>query len=220
MMENPRFDAVASGAIIRVGDGRGFVLATPKAMFDKAVIVTAAHCLPHLPEGFKIGHAHERIYAGLLGPLGSTEPTVTAECVFCDPVGDVAVLAGPDNQKLCDEAQAYEELIGRASPLRAAAVTHLTSSEAWLFTLGERWASCIVISSQSWLWISKAAEPIEGGMSGSPILDGEGRAIGVLCASEGFGDGQHAGGGPNPNLLESLPGWLLRQLRPAGSRVR
>jgi hypothetical protein len=58
------------------------------------------------------------------------------------------------------------------------------------------------------LWIEGAAEEIRGGMSGSPILDEEMRAIGVVCVSGAFA------GGPNPCLVNDLPVWLARELLP------
>jgi hypothetical protein len=72
-------------------------------------------------------------------------------------------------------------------------------------------------------WIQDAAEPIEGGMSGSPIVTDEGMAIGVVSIAAGFvtDDGRELGrpreGGPNPNLGGNLPGWLLGELIRGGA---
>jgi hypothetical protein len=44
---------------------------------------------------------------------------------------------------------------------------------------------------------------IKGGMSGSPIIDANGGAIGPV--STGDGD-------TNPSLIDCLPSWLLRRL--------
>jgi hypothetical protein len=61
------------------------------------------------------------------------------------------------------------------------------------------------------LWIADVTQPIQGGMSGSPVLLAEGAAIGVVCTSESALSGDREGG-PNPELLAALPGWLLRNL--------
>jgi hypothetical protein len=54
---------------------------------------------------------------------------------------------------------------------------------------------------------------IAGGMSGSPIVADDGSAIGIVCTSGGGTDlDKHIEGGPNPRLVNNLPGWLLRQL--------
>jgi hypothetical protein len=62
------------------------------------------------------------------------------------------------------------------------------------------------------LWISNAAEDIEGGMSGSPIVTENGKAIGVACLSSGGDDLHHREGGPNPCLMRNLAGWFLKML--------
>jgi hypothetical protein len=39
------------------------------------------------------------------------------ECVFANPVGDLALLSSPDNQELDEEADAYETLTETVSAL-------------------------------------------------------------------------------------------------------
>jgi hypothetical protein len=52
----------------------------------------------------------------MLGPIGS-KPIVGAECLFADPVSDIAILGPPDNQTMSDHAAAYEALLEGATPL-------------------------------------------------------------------------------------------------------
>jgi hypothetical protein len=85
-------------AVVTVGYGRGFLLDAPETR-HKRVIVTAAHCLPHLPPAHGAAYLSERTYADLLGPLGEA-PTIWTECLFADPVADIAVLTEPDGQEL------------------------------------------------------------------------------------------------------------------------
>jgi hypothetical protein len=106
-MSKPRIDAV-----VTVGDGRGFV-----AEIDgDRLIVTAAHCLPFLPPAHPWSYLDERTYRALVGPLGS-KPTITAECLFADPVADVAVLGPPDSQELSEHTDAYEAFVEAVTPL-------------------------------------------------------------------------------------------------------
>lgn len=104
-------------AIVRVGCGRGFVIERE----NQRLIVTAAHCLPTLPPCHPASNTEERTYRELVGPLGDEKPRVWAECLFVDLIGDLAVLASPDNQELCEEADAYEALVGTANALPIAA---------------------------------------------------------------------------------------------------
>ena len=58
------------------------------------MLITAPHCLPHMPPPHPWAFLEEKTYQRLLGPLGG-ERSVWAECLFVDPVGDIAVLTGP-----------------------------------------------------------------------------------------------------------------------------
>ena len=197
---------VGKRAVVTVGEGRGFIVETTR---DR-LVVTAAHCLPHFPPALAIALTQERTYAALLGPLGGREADVWTECMFADPIADIAVLGAPDYQALFEEAEAYDELIDDGPVLQIADPP--PRGPAWLLTLDGQWARCEVQHSRGPLWISDAAEPIMGGMSGSPILDPDGAAIGVVCCSSGGPGEIHTEGGPNPKLTDSLPGWMLREL--------
>jgi hypothetical protein len=202
---------IAKDAIVKVGsDGRGFLLATPRG----SLIVTAAHCLPYFPDAAPFFTSDERTYFNHLAHLGPGELTVSAECLFCDPVGDIAVLGSPDRQELPDEAKPYERMVEGARALFFAEASEEPST-AFLVTLSGGLARCLVEPMGRGFWISKAEHPIEGGMSGSPILNAEGAAIGVVvCSSTIWGEANpYTSGGPNPRLDAHLPGWLLRQLR-------
>ncbi len=206
-MDDTTKDA-AKGAVVAVRDARGFIIErTRQNLYPERVIITAAHCLPHLPPADAASDTKCRTYQELVGRLDKRPPEVWAECVFADPVADIAVLAKPDDQALWEEANAYDELIEEAEALPIAEAPE--EGRGWLLTLDGKWVACDV-QNVGRLWISNAAEPIIGGMSGSPILNSEGAAIGVVCCSSGGEQlDQHTEGGPNPSLMDALPGWLL-----------
>src|SRR5258708_31035148 len=70
-------------AVIRVGDGRGFVVKDAgRARLgsrNERIVITAAHCLPFFPPCHAFSYLQDRTYKALLAPLGQ-EPTVWAEC--------------------------------------------------------------------------------------------------------------------------------------------
>ena len=195
-----RFDSLMD-KVIRVGDGRGFVVEGS----DRSLVITASHCLPHLPPRHPAAHMHERMHRNLLGRLGSELPVWT-EVLFVDPVADIAVLGEPDGQKLFDECETYNELMPD-TPLQMASAPETTT--AWLLSLEGEWFECEVWHHlEGPFWIRNAAQPIVGGMSGSPILNDDGAAIGALCT----GRETTRDGGPNPCLAAHLPGWLAGKL--------
>ncbi len=83
-----------SSAVITVGDGRGFVV---EGKDGERLVITAAHCLSRFPPCHAASYLHERTYQSLLGKIGSPR-SVWAECLFADPIGDIAVLGAPDYQ--------------------------------------------------------------------------------------------------------------------------
>lgn len=205
--------SVVRAAIITVGPGRGFLV---EALRERMVI-TAAHCLPHLPAAL----SDERTYHTLLGTLGA-EPTVSAECLFVDPIGDLAVLGCPDSQMEDDASDAYLNFVDSGSALRLDVVT--TPCEAWLLTLDDRWTRCSVRLSNPYgparsLTLVDAKDGNAAGTSGSPILSADGRAIGVISvgAETVSLDGQtrvvQAEQPGQPLLASALPLWLLSELR-------
>jgi hypothetical protein len=57
---------ILTSSVIRVGDGRGFVV---EGDTDR-LIITAAHCLPFLPPCCAASSLHECSYQQLLAPIG------------------------------------------------------------------------------------------------------------------------------------------------------
>ena len=170
-------------SVITVGDGRGFVVTTRHVQLirnqigewrslkrARRLIITAAHCLPHLPPCHGASYTEERTYANLIGPLGET-PSVWTECLFADPIADIAVLGEPDGQALFKECEAYETLI-EATPALHMVDPKENTGRSWLLSLNRQWISCEVEHNGGPWLIRNASKPgIQGGMSGSPILN-------------------------------------------------
>jgi hypothetical protein len=201
-----------SKAVIRVNEeagGRGFVVELEDDYFigrPTRYVITAAHCLPEMPPAIGgLSYTHERTYGNVLGPLGE-QATVWAECVFVDPVADVAVLGAPDNQILSEEADAYDEFMDNAVPLPMGGLGFTKTSygqleaqaDVFLLSLRGDWVEHHITSLGRTAW-SASAESIEGGMSGSPIVTRDGIAVGVVASTA-----------MHPLLMASLPGWLVR----------
>jgi hypothetical protein len=213
-------------AVLRVGDGRGFVVERRGCLNrEERIVITAAHCLAYsrlangiegLPPSHPGRYLEEETYRDLLGRLG-VKPTVWAACLFVDPIADIAVLGPPDNQDLSEQADSYDRLLeGMATLVVADApaqgtepltfgdhrVENPTPGEglARVLSLKGRWREGRVTRRGGWL----AFEPGEffvNGMSGSPIVDANGAAIGVVSTSRSC-----------PVILDSLSTQLVRSI--------
>jgi hypothetical protein len=130
-----KWKSQALNSVVRVGDGRGFVVEGRPLGLCHRYIVTAGHCLPFVPPCFGASYLAERTYKKLLARLGE-QPSIWCECCFIDPVADIAVLCAPDNQELSVQADGYEALVeAAATPLRSPsrrASQLLRRSRGWL----------------------------------------------------------------------------------------
>jgi hypothetical protein len=201
-------EAKVTGTVLQVGEGRGFVVGE--------YVITAAHCLPRLPPPMTFSFPEERTYQNLLGRLGE-EPTVWATLAFVDPVSDLAILCEPDSQSFIDQNDAYCELLESADSFAIADIEADKEVPARVLSLDGEWIAAVVCRYSGLLRINgplQLKEPItKGGMSGSPILDNSGNAIGVVCS--GAEDHEPAAEGratenwsAQCRLMRSLPRWF------------
>jgi hypothetical protein len=79
-------------------------------------------------------------------------------------------------------------------------------------SLDKQWHQCMVRRAGragGSLWLYDAKDGIHAGMSGSPVLLGDGTAIGLISVAGGIDPRLYTEGGPNPRLMTNLPGWCL-----------
>jgi hypothetical protein len=199
-------------AVLRVGNGRGFVFESDAHRYTQRYVLTAAHCLPRYPAP---NRDWSSAYKNLLGPLGRKRRTIWAECIFVDPVADVAILGSPDNQELWQQATAYEMLMEAATPLslgcyEAGPVFMMSRDTTNLVSGVPRLPGMV-------MWIPECDGPIQGGMSGSPIVTLEGVAVSLVSLSSGTKDiEEHTECGPSPVLSDRLPAWLASSFASVG----
>jgi hypothetical protein len=213
--------------ILRVGHGRGFVVELDD---EQRVIITAAHCWgPRLPYSHIADYQANRTRR-LLGPLERKRGTVWAELLFGDPIADIAVLGEPDGQAFHEQWKAYEQLLATMQPLTIAdapAETRTLKKFDWgacpidepgtgpvrLLSLDGEWVEAQAERRKWCLWIAPA-ELLAPGMSGSPIVNPAGAAIGVVSS------GSSSDSCLNPVVVDRLPAWLVRSVLAGQKRHR
>jgi len=214
---NDRLIGIAGlvGSVVRVGDGRGFIVHTNRANY----IITTAHVLPFPPPPHLGRCLEEETYPHLIGPRDA-EPSVTAACMFLDPIADLAVLGPPDGRELGVEYEAYEAFTAALPPFDIAAppprsrlklrpfpadeppdfVPHAVSFPAHLLSLEGAWLDCQA-SNYGGPLVIEPADIVIAGMSGSPLISATGAALGVVSMNN-----------VAIRLTSGLPGWLLHTL--------
>jgi hypothetical protein len=147
-----------------------------------------------------------------------------AECVFIDTINDIAVLGAPDGEEFAEQVEAYEVLTEASPGLALAALPVARESErrvwvpsldgrlivnargpesrAWFLSLDDRWFPCAAFYNGQVLVTRNEAEPVVGGMSGSPVITDDGAAVALVSTT---GGDQTA----CPGIIDNLPGWLL-----------
>jgi len=162
--------------------------------------------------------ATELTFRNFLGQLSQKRLTIWAELYAINLCDDFAVLRAPDHQDLSDQFEQYEKFTEAPITISAspdALAPHLWKNDpgkpAWMLSLDGEWQRCVVYNGGRFLTL-KTEQKIESGMSGSPIIDDKGAAIGVISTASDGGDNL------GPSLTDCLPAHLLRKLRPKRPR--
>jgi hypothetical protein len=170
-------------------------------------ILTAAHCINwELTGGMTLGdYFLEKVECGGREFLAS---------VFAvEPVNDIAVLGEPDNQALSEEADLFQEVMESVQPvpLNLEEFELFEEFPAFIFTHKGNWlkAQAQQCREKSGNFALSSPMQIEGGTSGSPIVDTEGKLLSLVSwASETKGPCR--GSGPRPQW--ALPRWVLERI--------
>jgi hypothetical protein len=146
--------------------------------------------------------AHPRLLSAI-----DEEPWATGCCSFVDPVADLAVLGGTQDDETFGGAAEY------VRPLRVARIGPAnTEMPVRLFGLDGKWIEATAHAhgaafSLTGLGTDNFRHSRLAGLSGSPILDVRGRAVAVFVISS-----NREPHGPQPALEWSLPAGLWREL--------
>lgn len=171
------------------------------------LILTAAHCISwESSGGMMLGDFY-------IEDVECREHRVKVRPLAVEPVSDIAVLGGLDNQEFNQEATAFDAFCENTKPISICTevpldvefrVYFLTHEGLWIGAEARRWHD-----DSPCLWFDvDAGKAIRGGTSGSAIVNEQGKLVGIVSNAVGAG-----GRTPCPHL--ALPVWAIRQIMEA-----
>jgi Trypsin-like peptidase domain len=200
-----------TAAVVQVGAGRGFIVG---AADDQRYVITAAHCLPRsrYPSPHLGNSGSDLTFPRTIGPIGAKKRSIWGELCVLSLTDDIAVFAAPDEQALSDRYDEYEQFTNMAMSIGPPPPTvppyewdSVPGAPAWVLSIDRSWTPCAVHNNGRFLSVSGVS--IESGMSGSPIVNADGAAIGLISTSSDDDTFNM-----HPSLADCLPAWLSNRV--------
>jgi hypothetical protein len=205
---------VAGATVTLLGKGGQGVLVT------NGFILTAAHCISANYDG--------RMAQGdyFIEEIETTRGKLKATPYAVEPVSDIAVLGPLDDQEFCDEVTQFEDFCEKTKPLRLCLKKFAWRFEfpIWIYTHKKTWikgkAENFSIKKNPSTISIKTDKNIEGGTSGSPIINEQGELVAVVSTGGGNLEVDHDGNfympisreGNSPLPKFALPVWLYQEI--------
>jgi Trypsin len=178
-------------------------------------VLTAAHCVKWSTRGeMMLGEYY------LETVKSKTGATFRLSVYAVEPVADIAVLGMADAQEFSHDADTFEQFCETTQPVPVStadfdlkvpvSVLVLTHHDTWIAATATR--SGMPHTLPGAIVVIKAESNIEGGTSGSSVIDHAGRLVGIASNAGGVDD-TRTGAVPRPHL--ALPGWVWRRIEAA-----
>jgi hypothetical protein len=174
------------------------------------VILTAAHCVHFDIEGSMV------LGDFYIEEIRTVHGTMKGATLAVEPVADIAALGSPDSQEFGEEAEQFDSFcektkavslhVGNSEPFEPFPVYIHTHKGAWVTGTATQTSS-----DAKALWI-EADEQIEGGTSGSPIVNESGELVGIVSHTSLAREGESRSNGLAPRPHVTLPLWVCRRI--------
>jgi len=167
------------------------------------LVLTAAHCIDFTCTGGMVlgDYCIETINAG--------GRELKAAVVAVEPVSDIAVLGTLDNQVFYKEAEDFESFCAETKPVPLCKRSFVRFREFGIhvYTHKGTWIRGIAVqySGNGQQIAITTCEQIEGGTSGSPVINDRGELVGIVSTG-----GSKTNLMPRPHL--ALPVWVRRRI--------
>lgn len=207
MIDNNTKSIIEKATVTILGKGGRGVLVSG------GFILTAAHCLNiSLEGGMVLGeHCIEEIDTC----LGKCKVTAKA----AEPVNDIAALGSLDDQEFWDEAANFADFCNNVTEVKIAEPLLLGASEfpVYIYTHKGTWLEAVadIVGFENPVISVNCEEQIEGGTSGSPIVNEAGELVAIVSNTNVIDNYVTACHGSNPQPLLTLPVWVCNAIHEA-----
>jgi hypothetical protein len=200
-----RHVANATVTILKTG-GQGVLI-------KNGFIVTAAHCIEFKCDGSMVSGDY------FIEEIETIHGKFKVSPWAVEPVNDIAILGPLDGQVFPDEELGFEEFCEKVKPipLFLAKLKQFEKFPIYVYTHKKTW-----LEGEATKWSPEKDSPsigidykeqIEGGTSGSPIINERGELVGIVsnASIKTPGFDKCKGTAPRPHL--ALPIWISRSIR-------
>lgn len=179
-------------------------------------VVTACHCVDFSATGGMALGDH------FIEPLQTNDgATLKAAPKAVEAIADVAVLGSLDDQVFPEDAIAFQEWCEQTLPVLLCRNDYGFNEKFPVHVLSHKgeWITGTAtggMPNSLLLWV-EWDQQIEGGTSGSPILNDAGEIVAIVsCCSEGAVNCN----GANPRPMLALPAWILSEIDGSAEEAR
>jgi hypothetical protein len=168
------------------------------------MILTAAHCVDYvLTGGMVLGDYYIEEIKTRSGNL-----KVAPFCI--EPLSDIAVLGALDEQECNSEFQQFDDFCRNTKPIKICRTKLEVYNKFKIFSHKKKWITgyAQIVIPESHMLSVEVDEKIEGGLSGSAIVNEKGEIVGIVS---NFSENVIPYGcAPRPHL--TLPVWICHQI--------
>jgi len=173
-------------------------------------ILTAAHCLEFYLSGGMVLGDH------IIEEIGTIHGKLKVGPLAVEPISDIAVLGPLDDQVFSKEVEQYEEFCNKVKPISLSLREPKWADviPIWVYTHKKTWIKGKALNysfkkNPSTIFIN-VDENIEGGTSGSPIVNEHGELVAIVSNIGGPTGITREGQMPLP--IFALPRWLYQEI--------
>lgn len=175
-------------------------------------VLTASHCLLDPNDECKPLRCD---HALLNEPIVIEIKTKSAERfkvmpLFVDAISDVAVLGAPDDPDLFEESRLFQQLCNSVVPAQISRriMDPGETCKAWIHTHDQGWVEAEATADLNGFMMFTTKKQIASNTSGGPIVDEDGKILGVVSESSDCDETMASGRFASAHLY--LPVWLSR----------